>query len=196
MDWLDSAIDLLERTYDSATDVVGDWTQAWQNQVDKFKTKAREFLSLYVRLSERSYLADKDPATKEEYASWMQKAGYIRNTIEGIARKLDWSIDTFMGGNSAAMGGMGAPVLIPLAVIAAALAAITAALSSGYKLDRKLDAIERATDSEGNMDDKLLANLFNEQAGGLLSPTNIAFVGIGAALLYWYLKGRRQGNQP
>lgn len=194
MNWLDSAINLLDRAYDSMADTVGDWSEAWQRQVDNFKSKAREFLSLYVRLSERSELAAKDPTTKADYDAWMNKAGYIRRIVEEIANKLDWSINTLMAGNSSQMGAMGAPILIPIAVIAAALAAITAALSSGYKLNQQLDAIERATDSEGKLDDKLLSNLFAQDNGFLPSTATLATVGVVGAMLYWWFRSNKNGR--
>src|SRR5690606_18926536 len=104
-----------------------EWSQDWQNQVDTFKQKAREFIALFTELKgKEDALKNADDETKKRYEKLMSRGDWIFKTIQSIASKIDWAINSFSG---IGMGGMGILPVVPIAVIAGALAVITAWLS-------------------------------------------------------------------
>lgn len=162
MSFLDSAINWLKDSINTASDTVQSWSTEWQSAVDNFKTKARNFVSMYETLETKENIASKDPKIKADYDNLMSKGRWIYNVIADIAKKLDFFNDT-LGTNK--LNSMGALPLVPIAIIAGAVAVITAWMADALILSKKLDVIERLA-GQGT-DPVQLADKLKEGESGL-----------------------------
>ncbi len=124
--------------------------------IESFKAKAREFWRLWNSLSEKKALAENDPELKKEYSELMEQGITIKNGVEKITGIIDrlgrtydnvkgWLKETFGLGEveSAYKAQLGVIPLVPIAAIGVSLAAMGKWMADAYKLDRKLDEIER-----------------------------------------------------
>lgn len=190
-DWLDTAISWFQNTLDNVKDQGQEWSQDWQNQVDTFKQKAREFIALFTELKgKEDALKNADDETKKRYEKLMSRGDWIFKTIQSIASKIDWAINSFSG---IGMGGMGILPVVPIAVIAGALAVITAWLSDAYSLNKKLDTIKEL-EAKGHSADDIRdlvhgAPLIN--IGGNLSGLLMPAV-IGITVIYFWPELRKR----
>lgn len=142
MSFLDSAIDFFKDALEGVGDTVESWSQEWQNAVDNFKAKAKQFVSSYENLSSKKAVAEANPNIADDYNSLMGRGSWIYNMVASVARKID-----FIGSSESTLNGMGALPLIPIAVIVGAVAAMTAWLSDAYIMTQKINAIEAAQSS-------------------------------------------------
>jgi len=184
MSFLDRSISWLSDTIDTASSTVQSWSQEWQNAVDNFKTKSKDFLKLFETLQNRKSIAYQNEATKKEYDKLINKGGWIYSTIADIAKKLDFFQDT-IGTNR--LNSMGVLPLVPIAIIAGAVAVITAWMADALVLNKKLDVIERLA-LQGTDPVKLSESLSEGEAGLFNIDTSkyqsLLLLGVVGTVLY------------
>lgn len=180
-------------------------------EVDRFKRKADEAITLWQKLREKRLAANADARLRAEYDDVMGEAEQITGKVSdvekavaairsGVAEKIvswlpeSWGLNDYQ--ERMRLGALGvAPVVV--ALVSAAVAWISTWLSKAYMLDRKLDAVERMI-AEGT-DPRTAGDIvatrgapgpFDILAGK--AGTGIALAAVAAVALFFLMpRGRR-----
>ena len=180
-------------------------------EVEKFKSKADEAVSLWQRLRAKRQAAASNPALQAEYNDVMGEAENITAKISdvervtnavssGVAETIkswlpDWSLSGFYQ-EQRADGHLGFLPVLAVGLVAAAIAWLGSWIVKGNIIDRKLSAVENL----------IAGGVSPAQAGALIEEkgdpgpfaalfgnigTGIAVAGIGAMLLYFFMEKKR-----
>lgn len=101
-------------------------------EIEKFKTAARNFGEAYSRLEASRPPMVVAPDIMADWERAYQRAGYLRNVVSQVTSSIDaavgavWRATGFDVAGLAGMSGLGAPILIPLALVAGGTAALVA----------------------------------------------------------------------
>ena len=125
--------------------------------LDRFRSKVREFQSMYARLLSMRSRASAHPALMREYQSLVTRGGRITSAITGVIAKAEGAWDFLKSAPGATYDWMRGAVglsgdddsglgFLPLIVGAAALgviALITSWITDAVVFSRKMDAVEK-----------------------------------------------------
>jgi len=132
-------------------------SQGEQSAIFNFKTKAREFWSMWNALGQkRAVVLRQTPEIRAEYVDLMARGESVRSGVETITGLIDrasnaydsvktWLSETFGLGEVELENHpqLGLLPLIPIAAIGLSLAAMGKWISDAYQLNRRLDEIQR-----------------------------------------------------
>lgn len=163
------------------SDTTQNASASWDNAVAALKTRAREFISVFVWLESKQHVAERDPRLAAEYHAVMNKGRVVKNTVEKTTGGFDW----ITGKLKALGGGMGVLPAVPLALSVATIMGLVAALgywlTDAYKLKTKLEYAENH-----GIDPTMVFNAVNGSA------VNSALLLAGGAFVAWYFLSGEQ----
>ena len=196
---------------DAPTGTMDAEERTFWGEVEKFKAKADEAVSLWQRLRAKRQAAATNPALLAEYNDVMGEAENITAKISDVERVTnavsagvtetikswlpDWSLSGFYQ-DSRANGELGFLPVLAVGLVAGAIAWLGSWIVKGNIVDRKLTAVEN-----------LIADgVSPAQAGALVEEkgdpgpfaamfgnigTGIAVAGIAAMVLYFFVEKKR-----
>ncbi len=148
-------------------DIFGTAQQKFDSAVVELKNKAAEFSRLYSALLQKESVAKTDPELYKSYQALMNRADWVKGSVEKITGAIDWTtgyISGVLSREPTNLSGLGILPVLGVAAIAGAISILTIWISDAYVELRKLDNIEKMAAKYGADPEQMAKAIMGERA--------------------------------